>query len=98
MWTAPTAPMGFFDSKRFTAALIWLIGFGVCYLADAGEFVRAAIPAAFTLVFLLSFRQEAPRDQRPASCGPVPPATRRDGTRRAQRTGPAWRVIPPFPP
>jgi hypothetical protein len=90
--------MGFFDSKRFAAALIWLISFGVCYLADTGEFVRAAIPTAFTLVFLLSFRQEAPRDQRPASRGPVPPATRRDRSPRAQRTGPAWRVTPPAPP
>jgi hypothetical protein len=90
--------MGFFDSKRFAAALIWLISFGVCYFADTGEFVRAAIPTAFTLVFLLSFRQEAPRDQRPASRGPVPPATRRDRSPRAQRTGPAWRVTPPAPP
>ena len=55
MWTVPPAPMGFLDSKRFAAALIWLLTFGVCYSAGADEFMRVAIPTAFTLVFLLSF-------------------------------------------
>jgi hypothetical protein len=47
--------MGFLDSKRFVATLIWLLTFGVCYLADAGEFMRVAIPTALTLIFALSF-------------------------------------------
>jgi hypothetical protein len=48
--------MGFFDSKRFTAALIWLLTFGVCYSAGADELMRVVIPTAFTLVFLYNFR------------------------------------------
>jgi hypothetical protein len=55
MYTAPSAPMGFLDSKRFTAALIWLLTFGVCCSAGADEFMRVVIPTALTLVFLLSF-------------------------------------------
>jgi hypothetical protein len=47
--------MGFFDSKHVTAALIWLIIFGVCYSEGADEFMRVAIPTAITLVFAFSF-------------------------------------------
>jgi hypothetical protein len=55
MQIAPAVPMGFFESKRVVAALIWLITFGVCYLAGADEFMRVALPTAFTLVYALSF-------------------------------------------
>jgi hypothetical protein len=58
MWMAPPAPMGFFDGKRFTAALIWLITFGICYLGGASEGERVMIPTALVLVFLLSFREK----------------------------------------
>ena len=50
--------MGFFDGKRFTAALIWLITFGICYSGGASEGERVMIPTALVLVFLLSFREK----------------------------------------
>jgi hypothetical protein len=50
-------PMNFLDSKGFTAALIWLITFGACYLAGATEGVRTLIPTVLMLGFLLSFRE-----------------------------------------
>jgi hypothetical protein len=53
MWTAPPDPIGFLDSKRFTATLVWLLTFGICYLADVGE--RVAIPTALTLYFWSAF-------------------------------------------
>jgi hypothetical protein len=46
------------DVKRFTAVLIWLITFGVCYLGGASEGARVMIPTALVLVFLLSSRDK----------------------------------------
>ena len=55
MRTVPPALMGFLDSKRFTAALIWLLTFGACYLGGASELMGVMIPTTLTLIFLLSF-------------------------------------------
>jgi hypothetical protein len=58
MRTAHSAPMEFLDSKPFAAALVWLVTFGVCYLAGIEEGARVVIPTVLTVVFLLSFRSK----------------------------------------
>jgi hypothetical protein len=58
MRTAHPAPMEFLDSKPFAAALVWLLAFGVCYLAGIEEGARVVIPTVLTVVFLLSFRSK----------------------------------------
>jgi hypothetical protein len=55
---AQPAPMDFLDSKRFAAALVWLITFGVCYLAGIEEGGRVVIPTVLAVVFAFSFRSE----------------------------------------
>jgi hypothetical protein len=58
MRMAQPAPMDFLDSKRFAAALVWLITFGVCYLAGIEEGGRVVIPTVLAVVFAFSFRSE----------------------------------------
>jgi hypothetical protein len=58
MRTAHPAPMEFLDSKSFAAALVWLLTFGVCYLAGIEEGARVGIPTVLMVVFLLSFRSK----------------------------------------
>jgi hypothetical protein len=58
MRTAHPAPMEFLDSKPFAAALVWLLTFGVCYVAGIEEGARVVVPTMLTVVFLLSFRSE----------------------------------------
>jgi hypothetical protein len=58
MRTAHPAPMEFLDSRPFAAALVWLLTFGVCYVAGIEEGARVVVPTMLTVVFLLSFRSE----------------------------------------
>jgi hypothetical protein len=58
MRTTHPAPMDFLDSKRFAAALVWLLTFGVCYIAGIEEGARVMIPTALTVVFLFSFQRK----------------------------------------
>jgi hypothetical protein len=58
MRTAQPAPMDFLDSKRFAAALVWLLTFGVCYLAGIEEGARVVMPTVLAVVFLLSLLEQ----------------------------------------
>ena len=45
------------DGNLFPAALVWLLTFGICYVADLSGFSLIAIPTIVALVFLFIFRK-----------------------------------------
>jgi hypothetical protein len=51
-------PMKALDGYLFPAALVWLLTFGICYVADFSGFSLLAIPTIVALVFLIIFREK----------------------------------------